>query len=109
MHRRTGSDLWFESRVLFSTHSGSAIGANCSESDGLGFDFCHVHQLIVFKPNVTMYDVTVRLLNDMIAEEDESFNVKLSNPENAVFGHESSHFSTTHISIEDNFDCEYKL
>ncbi len=108
LHSRTGGDdLWFESQVLFSTHSQSAIGTNCSKSDNVSaFDFCHVNQWIIFEPNATSYNIGVRILNDAKAENTELFAVKLSHPKNAVFGHDSLHYTTVLVSLEDTFDCK---
>ena len=109
-HRRCGPHLWFESRLLFKTYSGSAIGTNCSESETTGFDFCHVTKLIVFEPNTTECVVTVHLIDDKVAELNEMFTVELSQLENIVFtdSMRMEHYGsrTDTITIDDQSDCK---
>ena len=98
--------MCFESRLLFKTYSGTAIGTNCSDSDTTGFDFCHVNEVIVFKPNATEYTVPVRLLDDAVAELEERFTIKFSEPENIVLNNGDSGSKTEIITIDDQSDCE---
>ncbi len=92
------------------THAGSATPqANCSShSTGLpsvGADFCHVSLTVVFEVGVSVKEVTIVLLDDQIAEGDESFYVSLVEGEGLHNGILSDN-SQTQVFITDYEDCK---
>ena len=112
-YRRRGA-TWFESRVIVATSQDSASSElNCStlldnSSDTLlqgAGDFCHLRQEVVFPVGVVMQEVTIRLLDDDIAEGEEIFFVQLLEEEgltNAILhGNVRSK-----VTITDMEDCK---
>ncbi|XP_075257235.1 sodium/calcium exchanger 3-like [Convolutriloba macropyga] len=71
---RIGEDLDFYTYVDFETIDGSA---------NQGSDFHYASGTLVFKPNETLKEITLHIVDDDVFEEDEHFSVKLSNIRNA--------------------------
>jgi uncharacterized protein len=70
--------------VHFSTKDGTAV-------DGVGrgerfADYVAQFGTLIFAPGVTTRTITVRVVNDLLAEPTETFGVRLSAPVNAVLG-----------------------
>lgn len=111
-YRRRGA-TWFESRVIVATMSDSATSQdNCSllleasaDAHLVAGDFCHLRQEVVFPVGVGMRKVTVQLLDDAVAEGEESFFVQLLEEEgltNAIL-HDNIRSKVTITDVE---DCE---
>lgn len=103
--RRRGA-TWFESRIGVMTVPGSASSqVDCPLSPPATGDYCHLTQEVVFQVGVVTQEVTIQLIDDQVAEGQETFYVQLVEGEgltNAILhGNVMSM-----VNIEDTEDCE---
>ena len=77
---RTGS-LNATTKVLFETVDITATGGAAA---GAGVDYISVSRTLTFAPTETKKDVQIQIIDDTLAEGNETFKVRLSNPENGT-------------------------
>lgn len=108
--RREGA-TWFESRVVVVTIPDSAtFHENCSllTNRTAKGDFCSLSQEVIFPRGVVTREVTVQLIDDQIAEGEESFHVQLVEGEGLVNAILHRNASAT-FTIIDSEDCKFTL
>ena len=77
-------------KVDYQTSGGSAYPIN----EGTGKDYEPLKGTLTFSPGETEKNITLSITNDTINETDESFNILLSNPQNANLGMTTKHTYT---------------
>lgn len=91
--------------VQLSGPSGLATAVDYATSDGsatAGSDYVATSGTLDFAAGETSKTFTVNILNDVVAEGDETVNLTLSNPDDATLGTPS----TATLTIEDDGDVE---
>lgn len=75
--------------VTLSNASNEVVTVNYATSNGTakaGLDYTSINGTLTFNPGVTSQVINVPILNDSLSESNESFNLTLSNPVNALPG-----------------------
>ncbi len=100
--------MWFESRLHVTIDPGSASSqGNCSLTPHSSGDFCWLPQEVVFPVGVATQTLTIQILDDGVAEGEETFHVQLVEGEglvNAIL-HGTVRSS---ITITDMEDCKFR-
>jgi subtilisin family serine protease len=83
--------------VMLSAASGQTVTVKYATTDGTataGSDYTSTSGTLTFNPGVTTQAISVPVLNDTVAESDETFTVTLSVPVNATLGALTAHSYT---------------
>jgi hypothetical protein len=75
--------------VTLSTESGQSVSVDYATSDGTATaddDYLAAIDTLTFAPGVVTKVFTVTIINDSIADKDETVNLTLSNPDDATLG-----------------------
>lgn len=101
--------MWFQSRVTVFTSPDTATSQETCSSPNTpplaGRDFCQLRQEVVFPVGVVSQHVTVQLLDDEVAEGEESFLVQLLEGEGLSKAILHGNLRTR-VTITDTEDCE---